>query len=163
MTTQEALEKILKSYSVYYDIHREGVTEPFAAEAVFHAHDEQFFFTKGAKMDEMDSFEYVFFHTGEHLSLPEAQKLDELAWSTGMSRVVPKPKHRSSDVCLILLADKIDDEVFAFVKKLRRYNSYRFTFHGWSHYRAVALETSSGRLAFNRMGRNLKELFRNIK
>lgn len=163
MTTTEALEQLLRSYSVYYDITREGVTEPFAAEAAFHAHDEQYFFTKGAKMDEMDSFEFVFFHESEHMTLAEAQRLDELAWSTGMTRVKPSAKHHCSDVCLILVADKVDEEVFRFVKKLRRYKSYKFTLHGWSHYRVVALETSSGRQAFNRMGRNLKKLFRNIK
>lgn len=163
MTTHEALEQALKSYSVYYDLNRETPTEPFAAEATFHAHDEQYFFTKGAKMDEMDSFEYVFFHESDHLSLSEAQKLEELAWNTGMARVSPGPKHHCSDVGLILIADKIDDEVFSFVKKLRRYKSYKFTLHGWSHFRAVALETSTGRLALNRMGQNLKKLFRNIK
>ncbi len=163
MTTNEALEQLLRSYSVYYDINRENVVEPFAAEATFHAHDEQYFFTKGAKMDEMDSFEYVFFRESEHMTLEEARTLDELAWNTGMARVRPGPKHHCSDVGLILLADKIDDEVFRFVKKLRRYNSYKLTLHGWSHYRVVALETSTGRTAFNRMGRNLKKLFRNIK
>lgn len=162
MTTTEVLERLYRSYSVYYDLTREGVTEPFAAEAAFHAHDEQYFFTKGAKMDEMDSFEYVFFHESEHMTLAEAQRLEELAWNTGMARVKSGPKHRSTDVGLILIADKIDEEAFRFVKKLRRYKSYKFTLHGWSHFRVVALETSSGRLAFNRMGQNLKKLFRNI-
>lgn len=163
MTTHEALEQALRSYSVYYDLNRENPVPPFAAEAVFHAHDEQYFFTKGAKMDEMDSFEYVFFHESEHMTLAEARQLDELAWTAGMARVRPSSKHHCSDVGLILIADKIDEDVFRFVKKLRRYKSYKFTFHGWSHYRVVALETSSGRLAFNRMGRNLKKLFCNIK
>lgn len=162
MTTAEFLERLFRSYSVYYDIRKENVTEPFVAEAAFHAHDEQYFFTKGAKMDEMDSFEYVFFHESEHLSLAEVQKLEALAWNTGLARAKPGPKHRSTDVGLILVSDKIDDEVFRFVKKLRRYKSYKFTLHGWSHFRVVALETSSGRMAFNRMGQNLKKLFRNI-
>lgn len=163
MTHAEALEQLLRSYTVYYDIDRETPTPPFAAEAAFHAHDEQYFFVKGAKLNEMDSFEFVYFFAGEHLGLEEARKLDELAWQTGLSRVKPHSTHRSSDIGLILLADTVDEEVFRFVKKLRRYKSYRLSFHGWSHYRVVALETSSGRLAFNRMGESLKKLFRNIK
>jgi len=163
MTAHEALKQLLRSYSVYYDLTREGAVEPFTAEAMFHAHDEQYFFTKGAKLDEMDSYEYVFFHESEHLSLADAKMLDELAWNTGLSRVTPKPKHRSSDISLILIAETIDEDVFTFIKKLRRYKSYKFTFHGWSHYRVVALEPSTGRRVFNRMGQDLKKLFRNIK
>ncbi len=162
MTRQEALENALRAYSVYYDIIREDGT-PWAARADFRAHDEQYFLLKSNKMNEIDAFEYVYFAEQESFSLEEVQKLDELAWETAMARVQPGPNHRSSDVTMVLIADTFDPEVLKFVKKLRRYKSYKWTFHGWSHYRVVALEASSGVLVFNRMGEDLKKLFRNIK
>ena len=87
----------------------------------------------------------------------------ETAWSRGMARVEPKPNHRNSDVHLVVLAEKSDSDAAPFLKKLRRYESYHHTFWGWSHYRVIALETSTGRLTCNRMGQILTKLFRNIK
>ena len=163
MTSKEALQTLLKSYWRYYNVKDEGVEAPFDAEAEFVSKDEQYFLVKSAKLGESNSFEYIYFATVEHLTLALAQELDETAWSRGMARVEPKPNHRNSDVHLVILADKVDDDAAKFLKKLRRYESYHHTFWGWSHYRVIALETSSGRLTCNRMGQILKKLFGNIK
>ena len=163
MTAQEALQTLLKSYWRYYNVREEGVEPPFAAEAEFISKDEQYFLVKSAKLGESNSFEYIYFAAEEHLTLERAKMLDETAWSRGMARVEPKPNHRNSDVHLVILADRMDDDAAKFLKKLRRYESYNHTFWGWSHYRVIALETSTGCLTCNRMGRILEKLFRNIK
>ena len=162
MTSAEALDTLLKSYIQYYDVVREDVEPPFAAEALFHSHDEQYFLVKSARISEADSHEYVFFALSEDLDLSAAQALDETAWNRGMARVKPHKDHRNSDVTLVILAEHIAPEAMAAVKKLRHYQSYRFGFQGWSNYRVIALETSSGSLACNRLGRDLKKLLRNI-
>lgn len=163
MTAQEALQTLLKSYWRYYNVKDEGVEAPFAAEAEFLSQDVQYFLVKSAKLGEADSHEYIYFATEEHLTLERAKLLDETAWSRGMSRVEPKPNHRNSDVHLVILAEKMDDDATQFLKKLYRYESYKHMLWGWSHYRVIALETSTGRLTCNRMGRILEKLFRNIK
>ena len=163
MTAKEALPILLRSYMRYYNVTEENVTEPFAAEAAFHSKDVQYFLFKSAKMSEWESHEYIFFAVTGHLTLEEAQKLDKTAWETGLSRVDAHENHRSTDVHLIILADELDADAAKFLKKLHRYKSYQHSFRGWSHYRVVALETSTGRLVFNRMGQILKKLFRNIK
>lgn len=163
MTAREALPILLKSYIAYYNVTEENVTPPFAAEAEFHSHEEQFFLVKAAKLSESESKEFVFFAVTEHLTLQLAKQYDETAWETGLSRVKPHDGHRNSDVVLFILADKIDDDAAAYLKKLRRYQSYRHTLHGWSHYRVIAQEMSTGKAVFNRMGRQLKKLLRNIK
>lgn len=163
MTSKEALQTLLKSYWRYYNVKDEGVEAPFDAEAEFLSQDVQYFLVKSAKLGEADSHEYIYFAAVEHLTLELARELDEAAWSRGMARVEPKPNHRNSDVHLVVLADKMDEDAAQFLKKLRRYESYRHTLWGWSHYRVIALETSSGRLTCNRMGQILKKLFGNIK
>ena len=163
MTSKEALQTLLKSYYRYYNVKEEGVEPPFDAEAEFLAQDVQYFLVKSAKLGESESHEYIYFAAVDHLTLEQAQMLDETAWSRGMARVEPKPNHRNSDVHLVILAEKMDDDAAAFLKKLRRYESYRHTFWGWSHYRVIALETSTGNLTCNRMGQILTKLFRNIK
>lgn len=163
MTVQEALQTLLKSYWRYYNVKEEDVEPPFAAEAEFLSQDIQYFLVKSARLGEAESHEYIYFATEEHLTLERAKLLDEAAWARGMSRVEPKPNHRNSDVHLVILAETMDEDAAAFLKKLRRYESYNHTFWGWSHYRVIALETSTGRLTCNRMGQILQKLFRNIK
>ena len=162
MTATEALERLLRSYVQYYDILREGVEPPFTAEAVFHTHDTQYVLLKSAAISEAESHEYVFFAAAENMDLEGVNRLDETAWDRGLSRVKPHSNHRNSDVTLIILAEHITPEAMAAVKKLRHYKSYRFGFQGWSNYRLIALETTSGLLACNRQGQSLKKLFRNI-
>lgn len=163
MTVDEALQTLLKSYKRYYNIKTEDVAGPFAAEAVFHTHDEQYFLVKAARLAEADAHEYVFFATAPELELPDIQSLDEAAWTEGLSRVIPHANHRSSDITLIVLAEHISDDAVRFIRKLKRYKSYRHTLQGWSNYSVVALETSTGGFFCNRRGKNLKKLFSNIK
>ena len=162
MTPTEALNTLIKSYRRYYNVQTEDVEAPFAAEAIFHTHDEQYFLVKSAKLSEAESHEYVFFHTSESLSLQDIQELDRCAWERGLSRVKPGTNHRNTDVTLILLANRIAPEAMDYLKRSKHYQSYRFGFHGWSSYRAVALETSSNTLSYNRRGKDLRKLFRNI-
>ena len=162
MTAREALPALLKSFIRYYDIKEECVQPPFAAEAEFHSHEEQFFLVKQAKLSEAESKEFVFFAVSEHLTLDELKMQDEAAWQTGMSRVFPHDGHRNSDVVLIILADKVDADAAALIKKLKRYESYKRTLHGWSHYRVIVRDMSTGKVTFNRMGRTLKNVLSKI-
>ena len=162
MTTNETLERLLRSYVRYYDIHREDVTEGFAAEAHFHSHDEQYFLVKTAKLAEADSHEYVYFALTETLTAEVLESLVDKAWAAGMSHVQATSSHHSSDVALILLADAIDPDAVRPIKKARRFASYKFGLHGFSHLRVIAFEPTSKKIVYNRMGDTLKKLFRNI-
>ncbi len=162
MTAREALPGLLKSFIRYYDIKEDGVEAPFAAEAEFHSHEEQFFLVKQAKLSEAESKEFVYFAVSDHLTLDEAKLLDETAWGRGMARVHPHDGHRNSDVVLIILADQVDAEAAAYLKKCKRYESYKHTLHGWSHYRVIVRDMSTGKLTFNRMGRTLKKVLDKI-
>ncbi len=162
MNRDEILEKLFSSFQVYYDVKREGTEPPFMAEAVFQTHDEQYFLVKSAVISEAESREYVYFASVECLDLETLLKLDRSAWVRGMEQVRPHGNHRNTDVALIIVADQITEDAFAKVSKLRHYQSYRFGFQGWSNYRLVAIEQSSGRAAYNRLGRSFKKLVCNI-
>ena len=162
MTLQETLDKILPSFQKYYDIIRENVPAPFTAAAEFHSHDEQYFLIKSARLSESDSHEYIYFATVDQLNESVLKELDEKAWEIGFSKVKPHPDHRNTDITLFIVADQITDEAFAMVPKIKRYKSYKFGFQGWTHYRLVAFEHTSGRVAYNRQGESLKKLVRNI-
>ena len=162
MTALEALEKLLPSYMAYYNIKREDVTAPFTAEAEFYTHDESYFLIKEAKMNESESREFVFFKAIDHLDVETLKQMDEIAWNTGMSRVVLSKIHYSTDVALVIMADTIDKDAAKLIKKLKHHKSYCFNFKGFSRYRLIALETSTGKITYNHLGGELKKLVRNI-
>lgn len=162
MNRAEFLDKFLRSFESYYDIKRMDVTAPFAAEAEFHTHDEQYFLIKSATISEAESNEYVYFASTEKLDKESFQELDRAAWETGLSRIRPHKNHRNSDITLYILADHITEEVFSLIPKQRHYKSYCFSLQGWTNYRLVAIELTSGRSAYNRQGRDLKKLVCNI-
>ena len=162
MKGDDALQKLLKSFERYYTIKSDGLEPPFSAEAEFHAHGEQYFLVKAAHIADIDSNEYVFFAEETVLSGQRLAELDSAAWEKGLSRVKPYFGHRNSDVTLIILADKIDENVFAKIKKSKHYKSYTFGLYGWSNFRTLAYELTTGRLAYNRPGKDLQKLISNL-
>lgn len=159
MTASEALPRLLDAYDAYYDVNRTDPAPPFAAEAVFHSHEEGFFLVRSARLSESESHEYVFFAVEKVLTLSRLEELAQIAWDTGLARVKPHGSHQSSDVILEILADTIEPDAMARIPKLKFYRSYRFTLQGWSHFRLFALEVPSGATACNRQGQRLKSVF----
>ncbi|MCD7746611.1 MAG: hypothetical protein LUI13_15245 [Lachnospiraceae bacterium] len=162
MNLTESFEKLVGRFETYYDVKREDVTSPFDAEAVFHSHDEQFFLVRSATISEAESHEYVYFAKRDSLDAEMLRTLDVKAWEAGLSHVNPHKDHRNSDVTLIILAERISDEAAALIPGLRHYKSYRFSLQGWSQYRLIAVESSSGRIVYNRQGKDLKKLVSDI-
>lgn len=162
MNTDEALKKLLRSFEHYYDVKIENPVPPFAAEAEFHQHQEQYILVRAAHVSDVDSNEYVFFYTTENLTKDNLAETAKKAWNEGLSRVKVYSGHMNSDVILLILADKIDEDAFKQIKKTKFYKSYLFSLRGWSHFKLVAMETSSKRLASNRLGKYLEKLFKAI-
>lgn len=162
MTAQEACTYVLNSYRSYYDVDTEHPAAPFAAEAVFHSHDQQYFLVKSATISESESNEYVFFAVCGQLDAEMLHSLDQAAWDTGISRVQPHKNHRNTDITLVIVADSIPRELVPDIKRLHHYKSYRFGLMGWTNYRVIALDSFFGCLTFNRQGKALKKLFRSI-
>lgn len=159
MTADEALERLLKSFRQYYDIKRENVPAPFSAEAEFHSCEEGYFLVKKAVISEAESNEYIFFYAAESLSAQDVKRLDEIAWEEGMRRINPHKNHKNSDISVFFLAENISADAFKEVKKLKRYKSYNYSLHGYTHYKTVAFDTTTGALAYNRLGSEKKKLF----
>lgn len=162
MKLQEALEKLLPSFQRYYNIKKEDVEAPFVAEAVFQSHNEQYFLIKSARISEANSNEFIYFYTADTLTAEELGKLDTCAWERGISHVEPNYYHRNTDVALIVIVEKMDEEAKKLVRKLKHSKSYKCGLQGYSNYRLIALELSTGCVTYNRQGQSLKKLLSNI-
>lgn len=156
------VDKLLLSFERFYDVRKDCIEAPFCAEAEFHSHSEQYFLVKEAKLAEADSNEFVFFCNFTELGVELLKETALKAWETGLSRVVVGSGHRNSDISLIILSEKIEENAFKQAKKIKFYKSYKFGFWGYSHFKLIAAEISSGRLAFNRFGSDYKKILNNI-
>ena len=162
MDNKGVLDSLLRSFASYYDVKTEGVLPPFAAQATFNMHNEQYFLVKAAQIAQIDSNEFVYIASEENLNQQKVNELAEAAWSDGLSKVKPNSNHRNSDVTLIIICNTIEENSFSLVKKLKHYKSFLFGFHGWSNFRALAYEVSTGKTVTNRLGKPLKKLVCNL-
>ena len=162
MTRKEALEKVLAAYAGYYNIIRDSVTSGFSAEAVFDLKDEQYVLVKRAKISEAISKEFVFFADTGLLTEELLMHLADTAWESGLARVEPVPNHRNSDITLFIIADSVGPTAAACVRKLRRSKTYMLGFRGWSNFRVIVCDLSSGKAVHNRLGAELKKTADNI-
>ena len=162
MDKQEALEKMLDVFHRYYTVNTETPAAPFAAEAVFHLHNENYFLIKSAKYAEQDSNEYVFFALADTLTPELFEELAARAWEEGLARAEEniKKNHRNSDVSLYILADRVDPACDQVIQKKRMSRSYMLGFRGYSHFRALAYDLSDRRSRFNYMGDTLMRTVR---
>ena len=117
----------------------------------------------------LKSFERYYNVTTEGIEPPfaaeaafKSHKIANAAWERGLSRITPYYGHRNTDITLIVLSDKIGEDAFKKIKKLNHYKSYKFGLYGWSSFRTLAYESSTGRLATNWRGRGLKKLIGSI-
>lgn len=158
MNSEELAEKLLQSYSIYYDVKTEDVREPFFAEAVFHNKDEQYFLVKSAKLSEVISNEYVYFAKCGTLTEELLTSLSDSAWDRALSGFVPERGHKNSDVSLFILSEEIPKETEKLVSRIKKYKSYQFTLLGFSRFSLVAIDVSRKHACFNRVGRLLEKV-----
>ncbi len=157
MENQKLMEKIIGSFRRYYNISRNPGESSFDAEAEFHSLDEQYFLSKQAKISASGSNEYVFFASVDKLTGKELRSLDAEAWQEGLSRVELCPGHKNTDVALVIAAEAIEPEAKKQLEKISHYKSYFFTLKGWSDYRLIAVEASTGTAVCNRRGESLRK------
>lgn len=159
MTVSEELERLIKIHRPYYDINING-EGPFCVTAVFRSHDSHYFLSKRFSIGEAEMNEYVYIATAEILDLKTTEKLITSAWEMGLEKVRPSENHRNSDIVLIILAERITENAAEFIKKCKLFKSYNFLFQGWSVFKIIALDTSTGNYVTNKRGRDLKKLFK---
>ena len=135
-----ALNKILPAFQQYYTIKEIDVTPPFCAEAEFRSHNEQYFLVRSAHIADIDSNEFVYFAAADSLDSAKLEELVKAAWEAGLAKVRPHEGHRNSDVSLLIFSKSISPETAIKIKKTKLYKSYKFSLHGWSHFKLAVCD-----------------------
>ena len=155
-------ERLMAAYSVYYDVRREGVSPPFDAEARFSTCESRYFLTRSMTLAEEASHEIVYFALRSRLETEELDRLHALAWERGLAEAKPGPDHKNTDVTLFIVADTVAEDLKKRVGSYTHSKLYRFGLWGFSNYRLAVVETSTGGAFFNRHGRVLKKLVKDL-
>ena len=166
MEPSQAIKMLLPAFQQYYSIKETDVTPPFCAEAEFRSHNEQYFLVRSAHIADIDSNEFVYFADPIELSSEKLEELVKAAWDAGLSKVHPYNGHRNSDVSLLIFTKLISSETIQKIKKTKLYKSYKFSFHGWSHFKLAVCKSSDTELEIftNRQGKDYAKLIKkNIK
>ena len=164
MAPSDAIKQILPAFEQYYTIKKEDITPPFCNEAEFRSHNEQYFLVRSAHIADIDSNEFVYFADPEELTAEKLEELVNAAWNAGLAKVRPYNGHRNSDVSLLIFTKSISPETALKIKKTKLYKSYKFSFHGWSHFKLAVCDTTSLEVFTNRQGKDfIKLIKKNIK
>ena len=160
---QEILNKIINSYRGFYDVNMIDPIEPFFAEATFRLHDEQYILLKRAKFAESDTTEFVYFAGVDLLTKERFTELEQIAWGDCLRRAEPKEGHRNTDATFVVVTNGVEEGCDRLIKKIKHWKSYKYTFHGWSTFRAVVCDLSQEKILYNRRGKELEKVYNNIK
>ena len=164
MELTEAINKILPAFEQYYTVKKDNVTPPFCSEAEFRSHNEQYFLVRSAHIADIDSNEFVYFADPQELTDAKLEELINAAWNAGLVKVHPHEGHRNSDVTLLIFTKSLSPETAQTIKKTKLYKSYKFSFHGWSHFKLAVCNVSTMEIFSNRQGKDFAKLIKkNIK
>lgn len=140
MEPSQVIKKLLPAFQQYYTIKETDVTPPFCAEAEFRSHNEQYFLVRSAHIADIDSNEFVYFAAADSLDSAKLEELVKAAWEVGLAKVRPHEGHRNSDVSLLIFTKSISPETALQTKKTKLYKSYKFSLHGWSHFKLAVCD-----------------------
>ena len=159
LTREQCLDKLLDAYSHHYDIERDVTVEggSYPAMAIYYLRDENYLVSRQHVLSAVENHEYVYFHLAEHLDAEALRRHIEITKADGLGRIHPTKDHMSSMVTLVVIADTIDEEAKALIKKTRFHKNYRLALHGWMEYHIAAMELSTNRFFSNPSGKGAKK------
>ena len=161
MNLDKLFEDVIGAYEGYYNIERDNAA-PFDAKGFLSNESEQYFLLKSAKIAFVNAYEYAYFKKLDTVSCNELTELDAAAWEDGISHVKPGTDHKNTDVALIVIADKVGDDVRSSIDSYKHSKNYMLGLHGFSNYRLVVIESSTGTFLTNRRGRDLRDFVQRI-
>lgn len=145
MIREEFLDKLLKSYEVYYDVEKsDSMTDvPLVAKCSFFVHSEKYVLIKKAKLWSADSNEYVYIFSTEHLTKNIYEKCRDYAYEKGMALIKPGPEHMYTYITTIFSCDTCDTDAKKALKRCRLHKNFHFSLYGWMDFHTALVVSDS--------------------
>lgn len=128
------------------------------ATAFYYLRDENYLISKKHVLSAIENYEYIYIDLADHLTAEDLQRKIDLSRQAGMSHIKPNKEHMSSFVTLVVLADTIDPEAKALIKKTRFRKNFRLALHGWMEYRIAAMEIATNSFLSNPAAKEARKL-----
>ena len=158
------LEVLEDSYSAYYNIIKEDLPAnlPIIFKADYLSRAESYWLSKNIKtwVNETNEFAYIF--SAEGFDDAVVSECIKYALEDGLPRVKPHKEHQYTNIKVIFLAERFDDEALQDIKKRKFSKSYNHSLWGYSDLIACAVDLDDEKIWTNAAGRNLKKYFKKL-
>ena len=165
-TSQEAVDKLLNSYKVYYDIHMTDeldASEPeLIARCDFYEHAQKYVLSKKAELWATKCEEFLYLFHIDELTMEAYQRCLDFAYKDGNERANIGPNHMYTYITPIFICNTYNDEILKALKKCNLYKSFRLSLYGWLDVHVAILEVSNNKIYTNRNGRRLEKVLKNV-
>ncbi len=157
------LEVLKDAYSAYYTLVEDVETElPLAFRADYKDRDELYFLSKKATIWANEKNEYCYLFSASDFSPATVKTCVDYALADGLPRVKPHKEHQCTNIKVVFLADKADDEVRKAVKKLSFTKNYKFGLWGFTNLLAGFVDMETQKTVTNAAGHELVPFFKKL-
>ena len=164
---QEFLEILRDSYSAYYNIvPSEDASAPPELPLVFRAdyfsRAERYWLTKKITVWGNETNEYAYVFSAPGFTPEQIDRCIDFAIEDMLPRVKPHKEHQYTNVKVLLVADRFDEDSRKAVQKRSFSKSYHHSLYGFTTLHAAAVDLSESRAYPNKAGHALAEYFKKL-
>jgi hypothetical protein len=162
-TRESAVERLLKSYQPYYNVHRFSEEEqPLTARCEYFEHSQKYVVSKKVELWSSNTEEFLYIFNVPRLTLDLFEKWRDFVLEDGMSRLNIGPGHMCSYITPVFVCDSCDEDAKKALKKCRIYKSFHFSLHGWMDYHAAVVDLGKGKITANGSGHSTAKILKKV-
>lgn len=164
------LDRVLNQYKTNFDIKRDCLmlNEKISAYAYFSASNEKFLLVKEVQLWETKGFEHVIFIEESIFEENVYKKVETLVKEyiepilIRAGQKYPEKNHMYSLITVVVISNKIDENIITKIKEFKFEKNYLFSFRGYASTRLVVIDLKNKNIITNKKGKNLISLYKNL-
>ena len=171
MNAKQYLDRLLVRYSGTFNIYKPYsiAGKTIDAYGYFYNHLEKYVLVRDANLWSSDSFEHVFYITGEQFTLDTIRQYEEMLKEHAEPELVrkgeklPSKNHMYSYLTLIFISDRIPEkEIVREVKRFRFEKGYMMNTRGYSQAHVCLVSVEDGKIYTNYVARKSKKILSEV-
>ena len=166
MRREDFLPVLQDSFSAYYDVFpnddQSETSLPLAFRADYFSRAEKYWLSKSIKIwgNETNEFAYIF--SSDSFDSKTAEECVQYALDQGLPRVKPHKEHQYTNIKVVFVADKLDEETVKYIQNRKYSKNYKFSLHGFTELKTAAVEMETEKVFHNRAGHEMTDYFRKL-
>jgi len=119
------------------------------------------FITGTDVIDKYEVHEHCFVKTFNKIDINEAESFSQFLKNLTIDFVKPNKEHKSTKITGVLVSDEpISKEVVKFIESFKHTKYYKLLLYGYSDVRLLAVDLSNKKVFSNRVGKEVKKVFK---